>query len=578
MKTSTIPARAALCVACLAIAACSLGPVDPPPNEYQYARQYVSVTGSDSNDGLSPAAALRSIDLAVSRCADYGAEILVGAGTYSTDSGISPGRDVAVDLRGKTNITLSGGWDEGFSSVTGRSRIEGPSQEEIDADSSLRMRLVKINGGCSGIAVSGFVLARGYATGEGAGLLLEGSNCSVSDTAIEDCRALSTLFTASRGGGACIGGTGNDIELTVSGCQAHSGGGLCIKGSGHTIDGEVSGCSANKGGGAYIDPGASDIIVDCQVSGNKAVDGGGIYAAGRNCRLRGPVSGNSATGIGVIGDIAASVRGGGVFLAGEGNIVSGEVTANDATFAAASIISLAPRAYGGGIYATGTGHSISGNIDDNDVSLATLSLISIGSGVFGGGVYATATGISISGSVSGNSMTILGSLSYSAGAGIYLYEAHGASITGNVSGNLTETVNLAHESHGHGVFVSASNDVHFSGAHIGGNGFSGILGGHRQIEIDASAEGPCTGLVIENCSIRGGPEAPYGYAIRERSAETSVDVAGHAILNTSFGDLEFLYFDYDGIAVNADAGGLATLNTPEDPAHDAAIAEGNSLM
>ena len=91
---------ALLALAALALASCDLSLGGDDENEFQYALQFVSPAGSDSNDGLSASSPLRSIDLAVSRCASSGAAIRVAGGSYSSGAGFDGGDGIAVELRG----------------------------------------------------------------------------------------------------------------------------------------------------------------------------------------------------------------------------------------------------------------------------------------------------------------------------------------------------------------------------------------------------------------------------------------------------------------------------------------------
>lgn len=77
---------------------------------------YVALGGSDSNTCTSPSAACASIDGAIPK-AIYGDVIYVATGTYTgTGSEV-----VLLD----SNVTLSGGWDGGFTTQSGTSTIDG---------------------------------------------------------------------------------------------------------------------------------------------------------------------------------------------------------------------------------------------------------------------------------------------------------------------------------------------------------------------------------------------------------------------------------------------------------------------
>lgn len=68
-------------------------------------------------------------------------------------------------------------------------------------------------------------------------------------------------------------------------------------------------------------------------------------------------------------------------------------------------------------------------------------------------------------------------------------------------------------------------------------------------------------------------------AIKEGPSSSNQDVTGHTITNNSFNAnfIGYLYQDYDGTQILADAPGMDTLNTANDSAHDAAVTSGNYL-
>jgi len=77
---------------------------------------YVAPSGDDSNDCLSPATPCDTINGAIGK-ASPGDTIYVAMGTY-------PGTGDEVVLLNKS-VTLSGGWDAGFSTRSGTSIIDG---------------------------------------------------------------------------------------------------------------------------------------------------------------------------------------------------------------------------------------------------------------------------------------------------------------------------------------------------------------------------------------------------------------------------------------------------------------------
>jgi hypothetical protein len=545
------------------------------------ALQYVSTAGSDANVGLTAAAPLLSIDLAIQRSADQDAEVRVAAGVYTRGNGLPAEGSTALLISGKTNFSLTGGWDAGFTAQSGVSELEGPTDAEQEAavasdGSHIAYRIVDVED-CMGASISGFTIRRGYMVSEkSSGILFSASTSSLTNCRVESCTTVAPSSSLSYGGGIYVEGAGNTLDVTVSGCSASRGGGISVSGRDHTIGGTVENNSGGYGGGLYLGSDALSGTIQCAVTGNKALYGGGVYIDGNGNTVEGEVNGNSATGVGVIGDIGANVRGGGVYLAGGKNTISGEVHDNVASFSTVAFISLAPRAYGGGVYVEGDYNTVPGDVWGNKTVVTTLSLISIGSGVYGGGLYASGEYLTVSGDVRDNELEILGSLSNSCGAGICLERAHHAVISGAVTGNVTSTIIITHVTSGHGIYVYGATDVRIANAEVKNNKFVGISGEPEQIYLESTSGDPLTDLVIEGCGIAAAP-GTGGYAIVEGTGEGTQDVTGHTIKNNVFGGVAYLYLDHNGGYTAADSGGIGVLNTPNDSAHDAAVAEGNTL-
>src|SRR5262249_10521680 len=87
-----------------------------PQPAYAAGPWYVSTTGDDNNDCLSPGTACATINGAIGK-ANAGDTINVAVGTYT---GSAP-EVVLVDK----DATLTGGWDQGFISENGNSIIDG---------------------------------------------------------------------------------------------------------------------------------------------------------------------------------------------------------------------------------------------------------------------------------------------------------------------------------------------------------------------------------------------------------------------------------------------------------------------
>jgi hypothetical protein len=284
-------------------------------------------------------------------------QIRVAAGVYTRGNGLPTDRYSAVFLEDKSRYSLTGGWNESFTEQTGRSELEGPSPEERTADSELPdLRLIRVSNGDE-ITISGFTLRWGSVEGTGGGMHFSADDSSISDLTIEGCSARGDLLSESKGGGLYVVGSGNSIEVTVTGCSAGNGGGLYIAGGDNDLDVLLQHNSAKRGGGAYIASAEGSSLAG-EVSGNAAGHGGGVYLAGSSVVITAEVFDNLATDTGIIGDIGARVDGGGVYLAGSSNRLEGAVHGNAAIFESVSLISLASRALGGGVFVGGSDNVI----------------------------------------------------------------------------------------------------------------------------------------------------------------------------------------------------------------------------
>ncbi len=112
---------------------------------------YVAPGGSDSNTCTSPGAACASINGAISK-AVYGDTIYVATGTYT-------GTGSEVVLLDKS-VTLSGGWDGGFTTQNSTSTIDGEASRRGIYVSSGRV-----------VTVEHFVIQNGFdSSGRGGGI------------------------------------------------------------------------------------------------------------------------------------------------------------------------------------------------------------------------------------------------------------------------------------------------------------------------------------------------------------------------------------------------------------------------
>lgn len=96
--------------------------------KYLALKYYVATNGSDTNDGTSVSSPLRSlqkaINVAFSNEVGNAVIIYVGAGTYSPSNGLNTS-GIGCIITNMSNITIIGGWNSNFSSVSGYSVFDG---------------------------------------------------------------------------------------------------------------------------------------------------------------------------------------------------------------------------------------------------------------------------------------------------------------------------------------------------------------------------------------------------------------------------------------------------------------------
>jgi hypothetical protein len=223
---------------------------------------YVAPGGSDGNTCTSPGAACASINGAIAK-ASAGDTIYVATGTYT-------GTGDEVVLLDK-NVTLSGGWDAGFTTQSGTSTIDGEGARQG----------MTVNSGVTAI-IERFTIQNGSAWR--GGIRNDGTvtlnNCTISGN---------------------TGGIGNDGTLTlnnsiVSGNTTGLGGGIRNGGTMTLNNSIVSGNTAGLSGGGIINDGTLTLN-NSTVSGNTAKEhGGGIANTWENTLTlnNSTVSGNTA--------------------------------------------------------------------------------------------------------------------------------------------------------------------------------------------------------------------------------------------------------------------------------------------
>ena len=264
---------------------------------------YVSTSGDDNNDGLSSSKPVRSLVKAVSIAknidSSISVEIKVTSGIYSNGNGLNSDKvGVVID---RHNITISGGWNSDFTSVVGKSELNGNGKlyhivKVENVTNIFLMNLLIAGGNANGsspddkgggiyasnvgyfFVETSVVVSNNTASDKGGGIYLVGSqNNTISGLVI--------LNTASAGGGIClessksnllIGGIAGNGATTL--LNQGKGGGACFISSPYNVFGSVALTNfADMGGGVYLDN--SDYFTnDGWITNNNAtVKGGGVY-------------------------------------------------------------------------------------------------------------------------------------------------------------------------------------------------------------------------------------------------------------------------------------------------------------
>jgi parallel beta-helix repeat protein len=381
-----------------------------------YIYVYVSTSGNDANDGLSPSKPVRTLVKAmeIANTKDKAANVVikVGSGVYTNGDGLSTNVGFVIN---RPNLIISGGWDSSFSSVEGKS--------ELDGNGSL-YHVVMIRN-VTNVKLENLVIRGGNANGSsypdsiGGGIYVS----NVSYLVIENNVVISNN-SAQYGGGLYLWySTSNTISGSVYSNRSKYGGGLYLYySSNNTISGSVYGNSANtSGGGLYLWYSTSNTISGSVYSNRATYDGGGLYLYNSTYNtISGSVYSNGATYNGgglylynsTYNTISGSVYGnsadygGGVFLwYSQNTTISGSVYGNSATN------------YGGGVYlADSLNTTISGSVYTN---IAT----------WGGGVYL------VNSDYFTNTGWITNNTASSAGGGVYRSGSYSSSYFGNVSNN-----------------------------------------------------------------------------------------------------------------------------------------------
>jgi len=286
----------------------------PPETAHAAGPWYVAPGGSDSNSCLSTAAPCATINGAIGK-ATGGDTIFVATGTYT-------GTGDEVVLIDK-DITLSGGWDDTFTTQSGTSTIDG---EDV-------RRGIHMNSDLTA-TVEYFTVQHGYTDDGNGGGIYNSGNLTLTNSTISDSFAYFDGYFGHGGGGIYNIGSLNLIKSTVSNNTATDGGGGIYATNGSStviVESQIfANASSNwEGGGIQIHQGSNLSMSRSWVIGNAAAsnDGGGIGVneGGTIYIENSIIAGNYTDG-----------TGGGLWLSG-GKIINSHIIGNEANSSGAAL-------------------------------------------------------------------------------------------------------------------------------------------------------------------------------------------------------------------------------------------------
>ncbi len=273
---------------------------------------YVSTTGNDDNDCLSPTTQCATINEPLKRPNFVAGDIiLVAIGTYT-------GTGSEVVLIDK-DVTLSGGWDETFTSQTGMSTIDGQNTRRGIYNAGVpNMNYVYIT-------MSYFHIMNGNGSingGYGGGIFNQSGMLTFNNSKVSGNSALDLgggIFNANSGTMMLTNITVNGNSAGLSGAGIANFGTLTLNNS--TISDNSMIGNGNNGGGITNE--GTLTLTNSTVSGNKANYGGGIANSGTLTLNNSTVSGNTGIYSG------GSFSGGGIYSPGGITTLNNTIVSNN---------------------------------------------------------------------------------------------------------------------------------------------------------------------------------------------------------------------------------------------------------
>jgi fibronectin-binding autotransporter adhesin len=187
------------------------------------------------------------------------ADVLTGGATITFDRSTFAGPSV---------IALTAGPLE-LSNATGSITIQGPGLGRLAVSGSGVSRVFQVKEGSSA-SLAGLTITGGFTTGDGGGLLNQGSIALVDVVVVGN--------SAANGGGLANSGTALIVGSSIDGNAASAdGGGIFNTGALVEFRSDLSANSAGTGGGGLYNSGTAALVF-CTVDDNTAAAGGGVYA------------------------------------------------------------------------------------------------------------------------------------------------------------------------------------------------------------------------------------------------------------------------------------------------------------
>jgi parallel beta-helix repeat protein len=312
---------------------------------------YVSKDGDDSNDGLSSSTPIYTLPKAmeIANQIDHSqtVEIKITIGGYFPDDGLNGSGDGFVINR--PNTTISGGWDNNFKFVAGKTELNGEGHVyhviKIENATNVILKNLIVKGG-SAYDTN----ANNFDNTVGSGIFVKNVSYLTVENSVEICSN-----GAFGGGGMCLFNSQNNrIKCSIYDNSIFGiGGGIFLTNShDNTISGNIYNNTALEGGGIFIG-GSSGNKIEAQIFSNKASQrgGGGKILTSSNITLSGSVYNNM------------SRYGGGLYLEYSDHFTNtGYITNNMVTNT------------GGGIY-TNAPHTNSsfGHVENNKLTNGTIN-------------------------------------------------------------------------------------------------------------------------------------------------------------------------------------------------------------